>query len=46
MLQYKVDFDKLEWEQTIDGVNCKIIKYGNKQLRLIEYTKKNAASLV
>ena len=40
MLQYKVNFDNLEWEQTIDGVNYKITKYGNKQLRLIEYTKK------
>lgn len=39
MLQYKVDFDKLEWEQPIEGVKCKMIKYGDKQLRLIEYVK-------
>jgi len=39
MLQYKVDFDKLKWEQLIEGIKCKIIKYGNKQLRLIEYSK-------
>jgi len=39
MLQYKVDFDKLEWERPIEGVKCKMTKYDNKQLRLIEYTK-------
>ena len=39
MLKYKVDFDKLEWEQPIGGVKCKIAQYGNKQLRLIEYTE-------
>ena len=39
MLEYKVDFDKLEWEQPIGGVRCKIAQYGNKQLRLIEYTE-------
>ncbi len=39
MLQYKVDFDQLEWETPIEGVRCKIAKYGNKQLRLIEYNK-------
>ena len=40
MLQYKVDFNKLEWEQPLEGVKQKIIRYGSKQLRLIEYTKK------
>ncbi len=40
MLQYRIDFDKLKWELPIDGVKCKIAKHGNKQLRLIEYTKK------
>ena len=39
MLHYKVDFNKLDWEQPIEGVKCKIIKYNDKQLRLIEYTK-------
>ena len=40
MLQYKVDFYQLEWEQPVEGVNCKTKKYGNKQLRLVEYTKR------
>ncbi len=40
MLQYRIDFDKLEWKQPIEGVRCKVTKYGNKQLRLIEYTRK------
>jgi len=45
MLQYKVDFKKLEWEQPIEGVKQKTTQYGNKQLRLIEYTKKMPAHL-
>ncbi len=40
MLQYKVKFDELKWEESIEGVRCKIFKYGEKQLRLIEYSKK------
>ncbi len=40
MLQYKIDFDEVEWEQPMDGVKCKIIRYGSKQIRLIEYTRK------
>ena len=39
MLQYKIDFEKIKWEQPMEGVRCKIIRYGNKQLRLVEYTK-------
>ena len=39
MLQYKVDFSKLQWDQPIKGVKCKIYKHGNKQLRLVVYTK-------
>lgn len=38
MFQYKVDFNELEWEHPIEGVKCKIAKYGDKQIRLIEYT--------
>jgi ethanolamine utilization protein EutQ (cupin superfamily) len=40
MLEYKVDFDKLEWKRPIEGVKSKVIQYGNKQMRLIEYSKK------
>jgi quercetin dioxygenase-like cupin family protein len=39
MLQYKVIFDDLPWEQSIVGLRYKIYKHNNKQLRLIEYTK-------
>jgi hypothetical protein len=39
MLQYKVEFNKIEWEFPIDGVKCKKYSYENKQIRLIEYTK-------
>ena len=39
MFQYKIIFDNIEWESPIKGVRCKIYRYANKQIRLIEYTK-------
>lgn len=39
MLQYKINFDNIYWESPIDGVRCKTYRDGNKQIRLIEYTK-------
>ncbi len=40
MLQYKVNFGDLNWEEPIEGVQCKIFKHGDKQLRLVVYSKK------
>ncbi len=39
MLQYNINFKELNWEEPIKGVKSKIYKYGNKQLRLVVYTK-------
>ena len=39
MLQHKINFEELNWEEPIKGVKHKIYKYGNKQLRLVVYTK-------
>lgn len=39
MLNYKIDFNQIEWESPIKGVKCKAYNYGNKRIRLIEYTK-------
>ena len=39
MLQYKVVFKDLPWEQSMEGLRYKVYKHKNKQLRLIEYTK-------
>ena len=39
MLQYQVNFDKLDWEEPLEGIKCKIYKYEDKQLRLIVYSK-------
>ena len=41
-IQYKVDFDKLEWESPIEGVRHKYIDQNNLRLRLIEYSKEMA----
>ena len=40
MLQYKVNFDKLDWEASLKGVKSKIYKHKDKQIRLIEYSRK------
>jgi len=39
MLQYKVNFNDLNWEEPLEGVKCKIFKHGDKQLRLVVYSK-------
>lgn len=39
MLQYKINFNNIEWEFPIEGVKYKKYNYNNKQMRLIEYTK-------
>ncbi len=36
---YKVDFEKIAWEEPIAGMRCKIKKYRGRQLRLVEYSK-------
>jgi quercetin dioxygenase-like cupin family protein len=40
MLQYKVNFDKLDWEAPLEGVKSKIYKHKDKQIRLIVYSRK------
>jgi len=39
MLQHKVNFEGLDWVVPIKGVNSKIYKQGDKQLRFVTYTK-------
>jgi quercetin dioxygenase-like cupin family protein len=39
-IQYKVDFDKLEWESPIEGVRHKYIDQDRLRMRLVEYSKK------
>ena len=38
-IQYKVDFDKLEWKSPIKGVRHKYIDQNNLRIRLVEYSK-------
>lgn len=38
-LLYKVNFKDIKWEIPLEGIRCKIYRYGNKQLRLVEYTR-------
>jgi quercetin dioxygenase-like cupin family protein len=37
--QYKIDFDRIEWESPIAGVRHKYIDRENLRLRLVEYSK-------
>lgn len=39
MSNYKIKFDSIDWETQIEGVKSKAYKHGNKQLRLVVYTK-------
>jgi quercetin dioxygenase-like cupin family protein len=38
-VQYKVDFDKLEWESPIEGVRHKYIHQNDLRMRLVEYSR-------
>lgn len=38
-IQYKAEFDKLEWESPITGVRQKYIDQINLRIRLVEYSK-------
>jgi hypothetical protein len=38
-VQYKADFDKLEWESPIVGVRHKYIDQNDLRIRLVEYSK-------
>jgi quercetin dioxygenase-like cupin family protein len=39
MVQYKVEFDKLEWKSPIEGLRHKYIDQNNLRMRLVEYSK-------
>lgn len=39
MLQYKVNFNDINWEEPLEGVKCKVYKHGDKKLRLVVYSK-------
>jgi quercetin dioxygenase-like cupin family protein len=38
MIQYKVEFDKLEWETPFKGVRHKYVDQNNIRVRLVEYS--------
>ena len=38
-VQYKTEFDKLEWESPIKGVRHKFVDQNNLRIRLVEYSK-------
>ena len=42
-IQYKVDFEKLEWKSPMDGVRDKHLDQNGVRLRLVEYSKKMQA---
>ena len=39
MIHYKVNFDQMDWETPIEGVTCKIYKHGDRQIRLVVYSR-------
>ncbi len=45
-VQYKAEFEKLEWESPIEGVRHKYIEQDNLRMRLVEYSKEMPPPLV
>lgn len=39
MTKYRIDFDEVAWEKPLQGIRCKVFKQGDRQLRLVEYSK-------
>ena len=39
MNHFKINFDELEWESTIEGARFKVFRQGDKQIRLVEFTE-------
>lgn len=39
MLKYRIAFNEMDWESPMEGVKCKSYINGDKQVRLIQYTK-------
>ena len=38
-MDYRVDFDSIPWESARPGMRAKMIKQGNRRLRLVEYSR-------
>ena len=38
-MDYRVVFDSLPWESPLPGMRAKIVKQGNRRLRLVEYSR-------
>jgi len=37
-MEYKIDFDSIEWETPMPGLRYKARRHGQRQVRLVEYT--------
>ena len=38
-MDYKVDFEGIQWETPMKGVRQKVMRHGARQLRLVEYSR-------
>jgi quercetin dioxygenase-like cupin family protein len=38
-MQYKVDFTSMTWESPLEGMQQKVLAFGRRQIRLVEYSK-------
>ena len=39
MVQYKIDFEMMDWQAPVDGVKFKAYERGGSKLRLVEFSK-------
>jgi len=37
-MEYRIDFATLPWERPMEGVRAKVMRQGNRRIRLVEYT--------
>lgn len=38
-MQYRIDFESVPWNSPIPGVRHKVVQYGGRRLRLVEYAE-------
>ncbi len=38
-MNYQIDFSSIPWESPVKGVRHRVVRQGDKQLRLVEYTR-------
>jgi len=41
-MDYRIQFENLEWDSPLPGMRCKVARQGDRQGRLVEYSREMA----